>query len=70
MVALVRELRRKATLCRRAANTPTAGAGSADRLLVALAEKLEHEALQREQQLQAPSLSRPREREPAAPNGK
>ena len=68
MVALVRELRRKAALCRRAARIPTSGAGSADRVLVALAEKLEHEALQREQQLQPANLSLHHEREPGAPS--
>jgi hypothetical protein len=44
MVAQVRELRRKAALCRRAASIPTSGSGNADRILVALAEQLEHDA--------------------------
>jgi hypothetical protein len=52
MVALVRELRRKAALCRRSANVPTSGSGNADRILMALAEQLEHDAALRERQLQ------------------
>jgi len=55
MVAQVRELRRKAALCRRVARIPTSGAGNADRILIGLAEKLEHDALLRERQLQATS---------------
>jgi len=53
MVADVRELRRKAALCRRVARIPTSGAGNADRILIGLAEKLEHDALLRERQMQA-----------------
>jgi hypothetical protein len=67
MVAHVRELRRKAALCRRAAGIPTDGAANADRVLLALAERLEHDALLREQQLQAAKLGRPHDNEPAAP---
>jgi hypothetical protein len=52
MVAQVRELRRKAALCRRAANIPTSGSSNADRILMALAEQLEHDAALRERQLQ------------------
>jgi hypothetical protein len=52
MVALVRELRRKAALCRRAASIPTSGSGSADRILLTLAEQLEHDAEFRERGLQ------------------
>jgi hypothetical protein len=48
----VQELRRKAALCRRAAIVPTSGSGEADRILLALAEQLEHEAAIRERQLQ------------------
>jgi len=44
MVAQVRELRRKAALCRRAAAVPTSGSGNADRILETLAERLEREA--------------------------
>jgi hypothetical protein len=67
MVAQVRELRRKAALCRRAASIPTSGSGNADRILVALAEQLEHDAAAlREQQLQGIRLGRPLV-EPTAP---
>lgn len=52
MVAQVREFRRKAALCRRAASIPTSGAGNADRILLALAEQLERDATLRERQLQ------------------
>ena len=52
MVALLRELRKKAALCRRAASIPTSGSSNADRILVALAEQLEHDAALRERQLQ------------------
>jgi hypothetical protein len=65
MVAQVRELRRKAALCRRAAGIPTAGAGNADRVLMALAEQLEHDALLRERRLEAAKLGRPDDNEPA-----
>jgi len=41
MPAKVRELRRKAALCRRAASIPTSGSSNADRILVALAEQLD-----------------------------
>jgi hypothetical protein len=67
MVAQVRELRRKAALCRRAAGIPTAGAGNADRILMALAEQLEHDALVRERQLQAARSGRPLDNESSAP---
>ena len=43
MVALVRELRRKAALCRRAASISTSGSGRTDPILLALAEQLERE---------------------------
>ena len=66
MVAQVRELCRKAALCRRAASIPTSGSGNADRILVALAEQLEHDAALREQQLQGIRLGRPLV-EPTAP---
>jgi hypothetical protein len=52
MVALVRELRRKAALCRRAASIPTSGSGNADRILLTLAEQLDHDAALRERNLQ------------------
>jgi len=52
MVALVQELRRKAALCRRAASISTSGSGRTDRILLALAERLEREAALRERQLQ------------------
>src|SRR5215469_7789461 len=51
MVTRARELRRKAALCRRVARIPTSGSGTADRILMTLAEQLEHEAALREQQL-------------------
>jgi hypothetical protein len=51
MVAQVRELRRKAALCRRAATIPTSGSSNADRILMALAEQLEHDAALCERQL-------------------
>lgn len=38
------ELRRKAELCRRAASVPTTGGHYEDRVLLAVAEELEHEA--------------------------
>jgi len=50
MVALVQELRRKAAFCRRAASISTSG--RTDRILLALAERLEREAALRERQLQ------------------
>jgi hypothetical protein len=67
MVAQVRELRRKAALCRRAAGIPTAGAGNADRILMALAEQLEHDALLRERELQVVSPGRPHDNKPSTP---
>jgi hypothetical protein len=50
MKASAKELRRKAALCRRAASVPTTGSTNADRILLELAEQLEHEAELREQQ--------------------
>jgi hypothetical protein len=44
------ELRRRAALCRRAANVPTSGSSNADRILLELAEQLEREADHRELQ--------------------
>ena len=44
-----RELRRGAALCRRMASIPTAGGHRADRILVQLAQKLEHAAREAEQ---------------------
>jgi len=44
MVAQVQELLRKAQLCRRAARIPTSGSWNTDRILVVLAERLEHDA--------------------------
>ncbi|MDB5410298.1 MAG: hypothetical protein JWL84_5210 [Rhodospirillales bacterium] len=38
------ELRKKAALCRQTASVPTNGSTSADRVLIRLAETLEHEA--------------------------
>jgi hypothetical protein len=67
MVAQVRELRRKAALCRRAASIPTSGSGNADRILLALAEQLEHDAALRERQLQADSSDRLLDLGPALP---
>ena len=55
MVGQVRELRRKAAVCRRAAGIPTDGAGNADRILMALAEKFEHEAAVLEARRDEPS---------------
>ena len=59
MVAQVRELRRKAALCRRAASVPTSGSGNADRILMALAEQLERDAALHERQLQKDVSDRP-----------
>jgi hypothetical protein len=68
MPAQVRELRRKAVLCRRAASVPTSGSGNADRILLALAEQLERDAALRERQLQKDVSDRPRDRqEPGRP---
>ena len=67
MPAKVRELRRKAALCRRAAAVPTSGAQSVDRILVALAERLERDALSREQQLLAGGSGRHLKIEPIEP---
>jgi hypothetical protein len=63
MVADVRELRRKAALCRRAASIPTSGSGNADRILVTLAEQLERDAAHRERQLRGDKPGLPREKE-------
>jgi hypothetical protein len=52
MVAQPREFRKKAALCRRAASIPTSGSSNADRILMALAEQLEHDAALCERQLQ------------------
>src|SRR5262249_574546 len=60
MPPLVRELRRKAALCRRAASISTSGSGKPDRILLALAEQLERETALRERQLQDRSLLRAR----------
>lgn len=51
------ELNRKADLCRRAARVPTSGGHHADRLLLALAERLEREAKTTETPAQAKSPS-------------
>jgi hypothetical protein len=67
MVAQVRELRRKAALCRRAASIPTSGSGNADRILVGLAEQLERDAALREQELRGNRSSRAPDTDPAAP---
>ena len=40
---LVRELRKKAALCRRVASISTSGAGKTDHILLELAEQLERE---------------------------
>jgi hypothetical protein len=65
MVAQVREFRRKAELCRRAASIPTSGSGNADRILLALAEQLERDAALRERQLQKDVSDRPPNKRPA-----
>jgi hypothetical protein len=62
MVAQVRELRKKAALCRRAASIPTSGSSNADRILVALAEQLERDAALRERQLQKDESDAPNRR--------
>jgi len=67
MPSKVRELRRKAALCRRAASIPTSGSSNADRILVALAEQLEHDAALRERQLQKDVSERPPNRRPTVP---
>ena len=67
MVKQVLELRRTAALCRRAAAIPTSGAQSVDRILVALAEQLERDALSREQQVLAAGSSRHLKIEPIEP---
>jgi len=66
MVVHVRELRRKAALCRRAAGIPTSGSSNADRILLALAEQLEHDALLQERQLQGDTSNRLTDMGPAA----
>jgi hypothetical protein len=43
-MTLVKELREKAALCRRAARVPTNGGRAVDRILIELAEQLEHQA--------------------------
>ena len=48
---LIHELRQKAHQFRQLASIPTTGGREADRVLVALAERLEHEAQDREQGL-------------------
>ena len=58
MVALVQELRRKAAFCRRAASISTSGSGRTDRILLALAERLERGAALRERQLQDGTVPR------------
>jgi hypothetical protein len=63
MIAHVRELRRKAALCRRAASIPTSGSSNADRILVALAEQLERDAALQERPLQGDKLGLRRDRE-------
>jgi hypothetical protein len=62
MVAQMRELRKKAALCRRAASIPTSGSGNADRILMALAEQLEHDAALCERQLQKDDPTAPNKR--------
>jgi hypothetical protein len=49
------DLRRIANLCRRVAAVPTAGGHRADRLLVTLAEQLDHEAAMLEGQTEPSS---------------
>jgi len=46
----MKELRRQALLCRRAARIPTSGAALLDKILVALAEQLERDAATLEQE--------------------
>jgi hypothetical protein len=46
----VKALRTKAALCRRVAAVPTCGSTSADRVLIALAATLDHEAAAIERQ--------------------
>ena len=53
MKVSAKELRRKAALCRRAASVPTSGSTNADRILLDLAEQLEHKAELYEQQSQS-----------------
>jgi len=65
MVAHVRELRRKAVHCRRAARIPTSGSASADRILLTLAEQLEHDAALRERQLHGDATDGPLDMRPA-----
>src|SRR5271165_3050826 len=65
MPAQVRELRRKAALCRRAASVPTSGSGNADRILLALAEQLERDAALRERRLQDGTSERLLDQAPA-----
>ena len=43
-MTLVKELREKAALCRRAARVPTNGGRAVDRILIELAEQLDHQA--------------------------
>ena len=67
MVAQLRELRKKAALCRRVASIPTSGSSNADRILMALAEQLEHDAALRERQLQKDVSDRPPNKRPTVP---
>ena len=67
MVARVQELRRKAALCRRAASIPTSGSGNADRILLGLAERLERDAVLREQELRGNKSNRAPDTDPDAP---
>jgi hypothetical protein len=64
MVAQVRDLRRMAALYRRAATIPTSGSSNADRLLLVLAEQLEHDAALRERQLQKDASDHSPDRRP------
>jgi hypothetical protein len=60
MVDQIQELRRKAALCRRAASIPTSGSGGTDRILLVLAEQLEHEAVELERTGNMTDRRRPR----------
>ena len=61
MIALIRELRRKAALCRRAASISTSGSGRTDPILLALAEQLEREVALVEQLVEPLRRRRPSE---------
>jgi hypothetical protein len=61
MPSRVKELRRQALLCRRAARIRTSSAALLDKILVALAEQLERDAATLEQESGGAGTGEPRE---------